>query len=119
MLEKYSQEDLEQKWEEIKKFFSDKFADGDRVDVDSILYLIGVQELGTGRTKFEKEEKIELMHMATCKLLEPFGYFEFQNTDHEGWSHYRQIKNVDSTSETEQFKLLQKAVVFYFEENVW
>jgi len=114
-----SEELLDEKWEKVKKFFSDKFADGDKVDVESILYLIGVQELGKGQTKFEKDEKIELMHMVTCKLLEPFGYFEFTVQDADGWNHYKQTKSMDDLNDTQQFELLKKACVFYFDENVW
>ena len=118
MLINISEEKVEEKWEEIKKFFSDKFADGEMVSVDTILYLIGVQELGNGRMKFEKDEKIELMHMATCKLLEPFGYFEFTVKDADGWSHYKQVKEMEITDK-DQFVLLKQACVFYFEENIW
>jgi len=119
MLLKISEEELDKKWVDVKKFFSDKFADGDKVDVEIILYLIGVQELGNGQTKFEKEEKVELMHMATCKLLEPFGYFEFTLKDPDGWNHYKQIKAMDDFTEQQQFDLLRKASVYYFEKYVW
>jgi len=119
MLVDMSETELNEKWEKVNTFFSDKFADGDKVDVDTILYLIGVQELGTGQLKFEKDEKLELMHMATCALLEPFGYFEFTVKDPDGWSHYKQLKSMDSFDERGQFELLKEACVFYFKENVW
>ena len=119
MLVDIAEDKLNEKWERVKKFFSDKFADGEMVEVESILYLIGVQELGNGQLEFEKDEKIELMHMATCKLLEPFGYFEFTTKDPDGWDHYKQIKAMDDLNEKQQFDLLKKACVFYFEENVW
>ena len=113
-----SEDELGIKWEKVTAFFSDKFADGEKVDVESMLYLIGVQELGK-QLEFEKDEKIELMHMATCKLLEPFGYFEFTVKDLDGWNHYKQVKAMDDLNDKQQFDLLKKACVFYFEENVW
>lgn len=119
MLVDITEEELNDKWKKIKKFFSDKFADGEKLSIESILYLIGVQELGNGQLEFEKDEKIELMHMATCKLLEPFGYFEFTVKDHDGWDHYIQVKEMADLGKNEQFELLKKACVFYFEENVW
>ncbi len=119
MLSDISEKQLDEKWEKVKKFFSEKFADGESMDVESMLYLIGVQELGNGKLNFEREEKVELMHMATCKLLEPFGYFEFTMKDPDGWSHYKQVKPMDDLSAEQQFYLLKKACVFYFEENVW
>ncbi|MEN8137596.1 MAG: hypothetical protein ABFR62_04110 [Bacteroidota bacterium] len=114
-----SEDQLNEKWEKVKKFFSDKFVEGENVDVETILYLVGVQELGNGQTKFEREEKVELMHMATCKLLEPFGYFEFTVKDPDGWSHYKQVKAMDDFSGEEQYNLLKRASVFYFEKNIW
>ena len=119
MLFENSEEVLEEKWQKVKKFFSDKFTDGDKVEVETILYLIGVQELGNGQIEFERDEKIELMHMATCKLLEPFGYFEFTVKDLDGWNHSKQVKAMDDLNDKQQFELLKKACVFYFEENVW
>jgi hypothetical protein len=119
MLLDISEEQLDEKWNKVKDFFSDRFADGESVDVESMLYLIGVQELGNGQLEFEKDEKIELMHMATCKLLEPFGYFEFTLKDLDGWNHYRQVKAMDDLNDKQQFELLKEACVFYFEQNVW
>ncbi|MCK5781332.1 MAG: hypothetical protein KAH10_01975 [Flavobacteriales bacterium] len=119
MLVDISEQELDEKWGKVKAFFSDKFADGEKVDVDTILYLIGVQELGTGKLKFEKDEKVELMHMATCKLLEPFGYFEFTAKDPDGWSHFKQVESIGDIDDNKQFELLKKACVFYFETYVW
>ena len=119
MLVDITEEELNEQWKKVKKFFSDKFADGDKVNIETILYLIGVQELGNGQLKFEKDEKIELMHMATCKLLEPFGYFEFTVKDLDGWDHYKQVMDMDDLGKKQQYELLKKACVFYFEENVW
>ncbi|MCK5824168.1 MAG: hypothetical protein KAG96_02045 [Ichthyobacteriaceae bacterium] len=119
MLIDISEDDLNIGWNEVKNFLSDKFADGEKVDVETILYLIGVQELGTGKNTFEKEEKVELMHMATCLLLEPFGYFKLQQKDIDGWLHFKQIKSTDNMSGDDQFKMLKIATINYFKNNVW
>ena len=37
---------LKTRWEQVVKILSDRFADGETMDLDSIIYLIGVQELG-------------------------------------------------------------------------
>ena len=67
--------ELKEQWESVVKFLSEKFADGDTMDLDSIVYLIGVQELGKGIQSFKKDEKVNLMHIAICRLLEPYGYY--------------------------------------------
>ena len=38
------EQDLKENWELLVQIISDRFADGDRLDLDSIIYLIGVQE---------------------------------------------------------------------------
>jgi hypothetical protein len=62
---------LKERWEMIVEKLSNQFADGDRLDLDSIIYLIGVQELGQVHQKFKKDLKLDLMQIAICKLLEP------------------------------------------------
>ena len=38
-------------------------------DMNAILFLIGIQELGKGSQRFSKEQKQDLMHIAICKIL--------------------------------------------------
>jgi len=46
-------EQLKERWDQLVTILSNKFADGDMLDLDAIIYLIGVQELG----KFHKKSK--------------------------------------------------------------
>ena len=79
---------LKEKWDLLVGNLSTQFADGDTLNIDAIIYLIGVQELGQGQRKFKKDEKVNLMHIAICKLLEPYGYYEFDFFDNDGASNY-------------------------------
>ena len=81
-------EQLKNRWEQLVKLLSNQFADGDTLDLDAIIYLIGVQELGKVHQTFKKDEKLNLMHIAICRLLEPYGYYEFEYIDKDGWPHY-------------------------------
>jgi hypothetical protein len=67
------------------------------VDLDAIIYLIGVQELGKVKETFKKDEKIKLMHIAICRLLEPYGYYEFEYFDNDGWPHYKVKEELTAT----------------------
>ena len=107
-------QELKENWELVKKKLSVKFADGDTIDVDSIIYLIGIQELGQGYKTFTKDEKLELMHIAICKILIPFGYYEFTHIDKDGWPHYNLNKELPFLKAGEQTILLKKAIVQYF-----
>lgn len=109
-------EQLKQRWDALVTILSDRFADGDRLDLDAIIYLIGVQELGKIKKKFKKDEKINLMHIAICRLLEPYGYYEFSFFDEDGWPHYTVKEQLPPLKAGEQAVLMKEAIVSYFLE---
>lgn len=106
---------LKHKWNHIVTQLSRQFADNDELNVDGILYLIGVQELGQGHRNFKKDEKINLMHIAICKLLEPYGYYEFDFFDDDGWPHYKVTTKLPNLKPGEQSVLIKEAIISYFE----
>ncbi|MDG1954051.1 MAG: hypothetical protein P8I51_04050 [Polaribacter sp.] len=106
---------LKEKWDLLVGNLSTQFADGDTLNIDAIIYLIGVQELGQGQRKFKKDEKVNLMHIAICKLLEPYGYYEFDFFDNDGWPHYKTINELPNLKPGEQSVLMKEAIVSYFE----
>lgn len=108
--------ELKQNWNLIQKKIATQFADGEGMSVDSIIYIIGVQELGKGYQKFKKDEKLALMHIAICRLLEPYGYYEFDYFDQDGWPHYNLVKELPFLKGGEQTVLLKQAIVNYFNE---
>jgi hypothetical protein len=108
--------ELKQRWDTLVKKLSDQFTDGDILDLDGIIYLIGVQELGKFDEKFKKDEKVNLMHIAICRLLEPYGYYEFNFFDKEGWPHYTVLKELPVLKAGEQSILMKDAIVNYFLE---
>ena len=109
-------EQLKQRWEIIVEKLSEQFADGDILDLDAIIYLIGVQELGQLHREYKKDQKLELMHIAICKLLEPYGFYEFDFVDDEGWPHYKVKEQLPNLKPGEQSVLMKEAIVNYFVE---
>ncbi|HPM28859.1 MAG TPA: hypothetical protein PLJ60_00865 [Chryseolinea sp.] len=85
-------------------------------DLNAVLFLIGVQELGQGRKVFEKEEKQDLMHIGICKVLSLSGYYELEGLDKDGWPHWKLIKKLPHFDLLEQEKLLKMLVIEYFEK---
>jgi hypothetical protein len=110
-------ERLKQQWDLIVSKLSKQFAEGDILDLDAIIYLIGVQELGQLHRTFKKDEKINLMHIAICRLLEPYGYYEFDYFDKDGWPHYKVKEQLPALKAGEQSVLMKEAIVMYFVEN--
>lgn len=109
-------EQLKKRWELVVKKLSVQFADGEQMDLDAIIYLIGVQELGQLHREYKKEQKLDLMHIAICKLLSPFGYYELDFVDNEGWPHYKVLEQLPHLKAGEQSVLMKEAIVNYFLE---
>ncbi|MFD1094648.1 hypothetical protein [Salegentibacter chungangensis] len=109
-------EQLKERWTMLQKKLSDQFADGDLMDLDAIIYMIGVQELGQVHRRFKKDHKIDLMHIAICRLLEPYGYYEFDYFDDDGWPHYKVMDQLPTLKAGEQSVLMKEAIVQYFLE---
>jgi len=109
-------EKLKEYWDELVIRLSNKFTDGEPIDLDGIIYMIGVQELGKLDQNPGKDDKINLMHIAICRLLEPFGYYEFDFFDEEGWPHYKILEKLPPLKSGEQSVLMKEAIVLYFLE---
>ena len=52
-LEHNKRVDLKEKWVELVDNLSQTFSDGAPLNLDGIIYLIGVQELGQGKRNFK------------------------------------------------------------------
>ena len=107
---------LKERWENLVFLLSDQFSQGEDLDLDAIIYLIGVQELGKIHEAYKKDEKLNLMHIAICRLLEPYGYYEFDYVDKEGWPHYKIKEELPPLKAGEQSVLMKEAIVNYFIE---
>lgn len=107
---------LKERWEMVVDKLSNQFSQGEDLDLDSIIYLIGIQELGQLKRTFKKDEKVNLMHIAICRLLEPYGYYSFDYVDKEGWPHYNVKENLPPLKAGEQAVLMKEAIVNYFLE---
>ena len=106
--------DLKTKWNNLKTKLSVDFSDNEIIDVDSIIFLIGLQELGQFQKRFNKQKKLEVIHIAVCKLLSDYGYYEFDYIDNDGWPHYKLIKKLPNLKAGEQTILMKKAIINYF-----
>ena len=107
---------LKERWERLVSLLSDRFSQGEDLDLDAIIYLIGGQELGQVHREFKKDEKVNLMHIAIWRLLEPYGFYEFDFFVEEGWPHYKVKEELPPLKAGEQTVLMKEAIVNYFVE---
>lgn len=101
------------RWYEVRNRVKNDF--GQRPDINAMLFVIGMNEVGVVKEKWEKEEKQNLMHVAVCKLLSSDGYYNFVKTDEDGWPHYEPNNSIPPLNLKEQDELLKRKIVEYFE----
>lgn len=103
-------------WKRIEAFFEQNFEVEKNPLLETLLFLIGVQELGGGYQKYTKDDKINLLHIAVCRLLEPFGYYKFEGFDADGWPQYKVVEELPILKPNEQQILMKKAIIQYFKD---
>jgi len=106
-------DDLQQRWWNLEGKLVERF--GKKPDMETILFLIGIQEFGDIKEKFTKEQKQDLMHIAVCSLLSQSGYYELEMVDEDGWPHFKQLKPMPDMNAFEQENFLKDHVLLYFE----
>jgi len=105
--------DIEEAWRNVQKIVFKRF--GEKLDEQTILFVIGLQELGKGEANYKKEEKLDIIHIGICTVLCKFGYYKFIGKDNEGWPHFKNIKKLPNEIQGEdQQRFLKEAIIDYF-----
>lgn len=110
------QEDPDRDWGRLILHLKSQFKK--TPDLNAVLFLIGVQELGQGLRPYSKEEKQDLMHIAICKVLSYSGYYELEGQDEEGWPLWKSVQKVPRLDLAAQEKFLKWHVIDYFREEL-
>jgi hypothetical protein len=108
-------DDLQSRWWKLEEKLVERF--GKKPDVESVLFMIGLQELGDIREKFTKEQKQDLMHIAVCTVLSPSGFYELSHVDEDGWPHFKQLKPMPEMHPIEQENFLKDHILLYFQNH--
>lgn len=106
---------FDKRWRDLIARLSKRF-DAGTLDLNAVIFLVGVQELGQGAREFKKDEKVNLMHIGICVLLMPFGYYRELGRDADGWPHFQRTKDLPPLAAEDQERLMKEAVLAYFEE---
>jgi hypothetical protein len=107
-------QEIKDKWLQVVAFIEDNFEK--RPDLNAILFLIGIRELGSLPEKtFTKEEKTRLMHIANCRILSASGYYRKTGVNVKGWPEWENQKPLPNLNIFEQENLLRQHIIEYFE----
>ncbi|HEY6503357.1 MAG TPA: hypothetical protein VIZ28_05225 [Chitinophagaceae bacterium] len=108
-------DDLQTRWWTLEAKLVERF--GKKPDMETILFLVGIQEFGGAKEKFTKEQKQDLMHVAVCSLLSASGYYELEGLDDDGWPHFKQLKPMPEMDTIQQENFLKDHILLYFESH--
>lgn len=108
-------DDLQQRWWALEARLVERF--GKKPDLETVLFLIGLQETGFIQEKISKEQKQDLMHVAVCTVLAPGGFYIREGKDEDGWPHFRQIKELPVMELRDQENFIKDHVLLYFQQS--
>jgi hypothetical protein len=108
--------ELDFEWLKVQHLVKDTLKRDALPDLNAILFLIGIQELGRWKTQFTKEEKQDLLHLAACRLMSYDGFYAFRGRDADGWPHYDALKPFTLKGVKDQENYLKVKVIQYFKD---
>ena len=103
---------LENAWNEVQRFIKERF--GKSADMKSVLFIIGLREMGRNESSLTKEQKMDLMNLAFCRISSLSGYFEIKENDEDGWPIWKQVKPLPQMNSKEQEIFIKEHVITYF-----
>ncbi len=106
--------EIEFYWLKVRSQIRDSFKVSVLPDLNTLLFLIGIQESGKPFQKFSKEEKIDLIKLAVATLTQDEGYFSFSGKMKNGWPEFKQLKEFDITKKNNE-QLMKIKIIDYFD----
>ena len=101
-------------WTELCDHLGTKF--GIDIDLNGMLFLVGIRERGLTFQPFSKEEKLSLINLGSCTLYQEMGLLEKTGIDPEGWPVFKQKALAPAIPEERKHKILQDCALRYFKK---
>ena len=86
------------------------------IDLNGVLFLVGIRERGLTFQHFTKAEKMSLIHLGSCTLYQEMGLIEKTGIDDEGWPVFAQKSIAPVVPEERKNKILQDCALRYFKK---
>jgi hypothetical protein len=107
---------LDFEWLRVRTKMQEEMGLKEPPDLNAVLLLIGVNELGVLKEDWSKEEKQDLMHIAVCRLLSEDGHYQYVGLDGDAWPHYKQLTQVPVVGVKNQEQLLIQHAITYIDQ---
>ena len=101
-------------WNDLCEALNELF--GIDVDLNGVLFLVGMREQGLSFQPFTKEEKVNLINLGSCTLYQEMGLVKRIGTDSEGWPLFHQNSLAPVIPEDRKLKTLQDCAIRYFQK---
>lgn len=109
--------DLNQRWQEFLEQASYHFKV--TANQEFLLFMIGMQELGQGFKSYSKQEKMDIINLARCRLLTMSDFLRQTGVDADGWPTFEVLKDENELLPSERDKLLKESMMTYFNHNLF
>ena len=101
-------------WTELCDYLGKQF--NIDIDLNGVLFLVGIRERGLTFQRFSKEEKMSLIHLGSCTLYQEMGLIEKNGIDVDGWPVFTQKALAPVIPEERKHKVLQDCALRYFQK---
>lgn len=109
--------DLNQRWSEFLLKASYHFKVN--ANQEFLLFIIGLQESGQGFKSYSKQEKMDIITLARCRLLTMSNHLRQTGVDAEGWPTFEVLKDENELLPSERDKLMKESMMDYFETRLF
>ncbi len=108
---------VRERWPQLQEWTRRRF--GKRADVEGVLFLIGLQELGRGAAPdLDKARKEQILLEGTFCAFETLGYYERTGIEDNGHWIWEQRKSMPADlTKAEEEVMLRQAALAYFDLN--
>ena len=101
-------------WKDLCEYLSGMF--GIDVDLNGVLFLVGIREKGLIFQQFSKEEKLNLINLGSCTFYKELELIELSGEDNVGWPVFRPKALASVIAEELKIKTLQDCAIKYFKK---
>lgn len=105
-------DELDERLTAIAERLTRFFAPEGPADIPAMLFVAGLQTLGRPSGPLSREDKMALMHIGVCAVLEPYGYYRMTGRDADGYPQYELVRRVEASAEG---RILKEALIKYFD----
>ena len=109
-----SMKSIEEKWDELTQKICCFFNTDQIRTTEDILFIIGLETLGKTGLDFDRQQKMEILHIGVCTVLDAF--YRLEKQDEDRWPHFTLIHPLPILNEAEQDNFLKEAIILYFDK---